>query len=57
MYPHPKDFKTFDEFEEAWHAAFKEKNPDWSNMPLYTNAQFDELPYIYWDEYYKIKSE
>lgn len=49
-WPRPKDFESFEAFDQAWHASFKKNNPNWMKDGMYCNAQYDELPHLAWEE-------
>ncbi len=43
-------FRTFSDWNCAWHQAFQRHSTNWKDSDMYTNGQFDEIPYIEWDE-------
>jgi hypothetical protein len=48
MMPKVKEvFKTFEEYEKAWHDHVRPKQ---SPQSMYWDGQFDEFPYIDWEE-------
>lgn len=42
-------FPTFDDWNEVWHKMWKRKHPNWAET-MYVDGQFDELPYIIWED-------
>jgi len=43
-------FAQFEDFERVWHKRFKRANPKWEESGMYTNSQFDDIPYEIWDK-------
>lgn len=42
-------FHSFEDWETVWHLNFKRRNPKYKQS-MYMDGQFDEFPYIMWDD-------
>lgn len=36
---------TFDDYNQAWHESFQQRNQKWRDSGMYTRGQFDEIPF------------
>lgn len=47
---------SFETYEKWWHKNYQKNNPNFRNT-IYMDGQFDELPYLQWEEMEEIDKE